>query len=284
MEVFSLPLLCVTLLAYLGTTSAFLILFPSVPVPLSSYFNNQAASIDGTTGNFDKNGSTYAAEYLPTGPWFFNGVTYDLPASCGSVVDNIIVEGQAIELPNATYVHELHLIYAGDGIFNLMTRLASTMRIILSQNFFAGKNWWRYPTLNWGDIRTPYHFVNYGASTNWNSSQIIQLSVSIALKSITLPQTADAPDRLHIFVISITPSVVPSVVPTGPELSIRAVQFSTRWEDVNGQRAQVIAITLTNLLPGSLGSSPKLTCNSIHWGIFSVPAYGPPKSYAEWHE
>jgi alpha-L-fucosidase len=66
----------------------------------------------------------------------------------------------------------------------------------------------------------------------------------------------NTPDRLYIFAISITPSAVPSTVPTGPELSIRSVQFSACWEDVIGQRVQAVAITLANLLPGSLASSP----------------------------
>ena len=52
--------------------------------------------------------------------------------------------------------------------------------------------------------------------------------------------------------MSITPSRVRFAAPTGPELSIRTVQFSTRWEDVNGQRAQAVSITLANLLPGRL--------------------------------
>jgi alpha-L-fucosidase len=42
---------------------------------------------------------------------------YDLPTSWGSGYDNIIAEGQVLELPNATYVHELHIVYAGDGIY-----------------------------------------------------------------------------------------------------------------------------------------------------------------------
>ncbi|KIK92770.1 glycoside hydrolase family 29 protein [Paxillus rubicundulus Ve08.2h10] len=121
---------------------------------------------------------------------------------------------------------------------------------------FTYKNWWKWSIMNWGDIRTPYHFEQCGASNNWNSSQIFQLSLSIpsraALKSITLPQTADTPDRLHIFAVSITPSVVPASALTIPVLSVRSAQFSTRWVNVNGQRAQAVAITLANLLPGSI--------------------------------
>lgn len=40
---------------------------------------------------------------------------YDLPTSWGTGDDNVIAEGQVIELPKETYVHELHLLYAGDG-------------------------------------------------------------------------------------------------------------------------------------------------------------------------
>jgi len=113
---------------------------------------------------------------------------------------------------------------------------------------------------------SPYHFDNYGASTNWNSSQIFQFSISVSsrvpLRSITLPQTANAANRLHIFAISITPSAIPSAAWTGPELSIRSVQFSSRWEDVNEQRVQAVTITLANLLPGSFASTPNTSIQS----------------------
>lgn len=81
MNIFSISALCGGLLAFFGGTdssSQALVPFPSTPIPLSGYFENQAASIDGTTGSFNRIGSTYAAEYLPTGPWVFNGVTVNL--------------------------------------------------------------------------------------------------------------------------------------------------------------------------------------------------------------
>ena len=58
-------MLCGFLLAYFRNASASLVPFPSIQITLSSYFDNHAASIDGTTDNFNNKGSTYAAEYLP---------------------------------------------------------------------------------------------------------------------------------------------------------------------------------------------------------------------------
>ncbi|KAF8131998.1 glycoside hydrolase family 29 protein [Boletus edulis] len=267
MKVFSVPSLCGALLAYFGTTPSPLVPFPSISVPLSSYIDNQAASIDGATGNFNKMGSTYAAEYLPTGPWTLNGITYDLPAKWGVGDDNVVSDGQVIEFPGATYIHQLHLLYAGDGSDDQYDHtFYLNYDDSVSDFLFTGRNWWRIATLNWAAIRTPYHFDDYGTSKNWNSSHIFQTSVSVSsrvpLRSITLPYTANTRNRIHVFAISITPSVVPSGAPTGPELSIRTVEFGTRWEEVNGQRAQAVAITLANLLPGSLATSPDASVHS----------------------
>lgn len=115
MRVFGVPLLCGALLSFFRTVKSSLVTFPSTVIPLSGLFDNQAASLDGTTGNFDGNGATYAAEYLPEGPWLYNGILYDLPSTWGQCQDNVIAEGQVVKLANATYVHELHVVYAGDN-------------------------------------------------------------------------------------------------------------------------------------------------------------------------
>ncbi|KIJ10105.1 hypothetical protein PAXINDRAFT_16856 [Paxillus involutus ATCC 200175] len=159
MKVFCIPVLCGVLLSYFGIVSSSLVPFPSTTISLSDFLNNQAASIDGTTGNFDKNGSTYVAEYLPRGPWTFNGTTYDLPTSWGSGNDNVVAEGQVLELPNATYVHELHIVYAGDGGGLGGNEFESTFNLNYDDNSvkelpFTCKNWWKWSILNWGDIRT----------------------------------------------------------------------------------------------------------------------------------
>jgi alpha-L-fucosidase len=82
MRISGVPLLCGALLSYFHTVKSSLITFPSAVIPLSSLFDNRAASLDGTTGNFDGNGATYAAEYLPECPWTYGGVSVRITMSC----------------------------------------------------------------------------------------------------------------------------------------------------------------------------------------------------------
>jgi alpha-L-fucosidase len=37
-----------------------------------------------------------------------------------------------------------------------------------------------------------------------------------------------------------------------PDIAVRRVKFSQRWEDINGVRAQAVAVTFANLLPNKL--------------------------------
>jgi alpha-L-fucosidase len=60
----------------------------------------------------------------------------------------------------------------------------------------------------------------------------------------------------------VTPSFEPTSGLLAPQLSVCSARFSTRWEDVSGQRAQVVAITLANLLPGSYATSSNASINS----------------------
>lgn len=73
-----------------------------------------------------------------------------------------------------------------------------------------------------------------------------------------------------------TPSLEPPTGPPLPQLSVRSAKFSTRWEDVDGQRAQAVAITLSNILPGSYATSLNATIDSRYEisvsgeGIFTI--------------
>ncbi|TFK33558.1 glycoside hydrolase family 29 protein [Crucibulum laeve] len=237
---------------------ASLIKYPSVSLSLEPLFDNQAASTNGSA-DFDGTGASFDSQFLPTGPWVFDGISYDVPIEWGISNDNVIANSQNLSLANATFVHELHFLYAGDAsetasVKNFVLHFDdnSTQTIQLVTN-----NWWAWPLLNWGTIRTPYHFEKNGGSKNLNSTQIFQWSTSVSsersLKSITFPANT-AGRRLHVFAMAISPSVRPSPTTSRPVLSIRRTRFTSRWEMVNGKRAQAVEVTIANILPNSAQS------------------------------
>jgi alpha-L-fucosidase len=59
-----------------------------------------------------------------------------------------------------------------------------------------------------------------------------------------------------------TPSFEPPTGLLSPQLSVRSAQFSTRWEDIDRQRVQAVAITLANILPGSYATSSGASIDS----------------------
>ncbi|GLB37874.1 putative alpha-L-fucosidase [Lyophyllum shimeji] len=233
--------------------AADLVKYPSVSLPLKSLFDNQAASPTGSA-NFDGLGASFDSQFLPRGAWAYDGITYDLPSAWGTGNDNLIVNGQVLPLVRPTFAHELHFLYSGDASgqkefvanFTLTFTDNSTQLIQM-----YARNWWKWPNLNNGAIQTPYSFENNGASKNFNKTEIYQWSTSVlsehALKSITF-QPVNTKHRVHIFAMSLSPSVA-TTKQSAPALSVRRARFTTRWEMINGVRAQAVEVTLANLLP-----------------------------------
>ncbi|KAJ6493264.1 glycoside hydrolase family 29 protein [Mycena sanguinolenta] len=249
--------------------------YPFVSLPLSTLFDNQAASADGST-DFDAHGASFDSQYLPPGPWVYDGITYDFPKTWGEGNDNAIANGQILRLDTPTYVHELHMVYSGDAsgsahefVANFELNFAdnSTQQLQL-----YAKNWWRWPILNWGVIRTPYSFIANGTQKNYNSSQIYQWSSAIPseqpLVSIALPALNTA-HRLHLFAMAVTPSTITSntdvAVNSGasPLLAIRRARFTTRWDTMDGVRAQAVQVALANMLPSAAFARANASVSSL---------------------
>lgn len=64
-------LLCACFLPIRATS---ILRYPSVPLPISDLFDNQAASADGSFGDFDGSGGSYDGSVLPTGTWAYDGI------------------------------------------------------------------------------------------------------------------------------------------------------------------------------------------------------------------
>ncbi|KAJ7829228.1 glycoside hydrolase family 29 protein [Mycena leptocephala] len=268
-----LPVGCLALISAVGAATASQ--YPSVSLPLSALFDNQAASADGSA-DFDAHGASFDSQYLPPGPWVYDGITYDFPSTWGTANDNVVANGQILALETPTYVHELHMVYSGDAsgsahefVANFILNFAdnSTQQLQL-----YAKNWWRWPILNYGVIRTPYSFTSAGTSKNFNSSQIYQWSTALPseqpLASITLPALNTA-HRLHLFAMAMSPS---GAVTPGPALAIRRARFTTRWDVVHGVHAQAVEVTLANMLPSSSFASFASSSNPSNTTDKSNPA------------
>ncbi|KAJ7609992.1 glycoside hydrolase family 29 protein [Mycena polygramma] len=254
-------------------SAAHAVQYPSLSLPLSALFDNQAASADGSA-DFDAHGASFDSQFLPSGPWVYDGIPYDFPSTWGEGNDNVVANGQILALERPTYVHELHMVYSGDAsgsahefVANFVLNFAdnSTQQLQL-----YAKNWWRWPILNYGVIRTPYSFTANGTQKNFNSSQIYQWSSAIPseqpLVSVTLPPVNTA-HRLHLFAMAVTPSANVSLTAppaSKPALAIRRARFTTRWDTVVGVngRAQAVEVTLANLLPSAVLASANSTSPS----------------------
>ncbi|KAF9442799.1 hypothetical protein P691DRAFT_714020, partial [Macrolepiota fuliginosa MF-IS2] len=119
--------------------------FTSASLPLRDIFDNQAASSNGSA-NFDGRGGSFDSQFLPEGPWLFDSVKYDVPEIWGAGNDNVVANGQIVNI-NATYVHELHFLYAGDALGGEFVRnfiLNFEDNSTTTVNLYS-KNWWRWP-------------------------------------------------------------------------------------------------------------------------------------------
>ncbi|KAJ7833108.1 hypothetical protein B0H14DRAFT_3462913 [Mycena olivaceomarginata] len=108
---FLLSSLCAQFLTGYGAT---LPEYPSQPLPLSGLLNNKAATSangHGSAANFDGAGSAYDSQFLPTGSWEYDGLSFALPSSWDKNDDNVLANGQVLRLQNPTSVHELHFLY-----------------------------------------------------------------------------------------------------------------------------------------------------------------------------
>lgn len=106
------------------------------------------------------------------------------------------------------------------------------------------------PALTHAPAGSPYHFD--GDKMNFNLTQIHSWSTPVRsdarLRSITLPSTRDSWNRVHVFALSVTPSLL-SPVPDAdkPLLIVRRVRFTTKHASAGG--GTIVEVALANLLP-----------------------------------
>lgn len=168
--------------------------------------------------DFDALGSGYPAQYLPAENFTYGGVDFIFPqyqANNGS--DNVIAQGQALDVPRGRYVG-VHMLSAAHhaiakGYINAIYADGSTTSgAVLVDPFWA----YQYPY--GGDIIFPYYFTNESINSNRSSifSMATWLNSTQELTKLQLPNVTTGnfnrplggykDTRLHIFAVSMIPA------------------------------------------------------------------------------
>ncbi|KAG8696203.1 hypothetical protein FRC09_008665 [Ceratobasidium sp. 395] len=88
-------------------------LIPSEVVPLAHLFNNIAS---GPSGNFDGAGSAFPAGAVPRGDYAYDRILFQFPELRDGQNDNVVTNGEVLELGEPKHTREMHILYAGDFI------------------------------------------------------------------------------------------------------------------------------------------------------------------------
>ncbi|KAG8793464.1 hypothetical protein FRC12_002677 [Ceratobasidium sp. 428] len=278
-------------------------LIPSEVVPLAHLFNNIAS---GPSGNFDGAGSAFPAGAVPRGDYVYDRILFQFPELGDGQNDNVVTNGEVLELGEPKYTREMHILYAGDFIdgetgarFQFEYADGATQAVELS-----AKNWWTLHWLNKGPIQSSYHTTSYGASINHNLTQIHYWSTALRthspLRSITLPPTGSY-NRFHLFALSVVPSAPllgcepdsgdkilsndqttlspnPS---TGPRIIVRRARTTTKLQELEDRfglpnplaGAQLVEVTLANMRPTAASPNPHCWSGPLHVWVYSGEVY-----------
>lgn len=225
----------------------------SLPVDISSLRNNRGFAMIPNDADFDGLGSGYPAQYLPAENFTYGGVDFIFPqyqVSYGS--DNVIAQGQALDIPRGRYVG-VHMLAAAHhaiakGYVNATyTDGSTTSGAVLVDPFWA----FQFPY--GGDIIFPYYLTN--ESIDYNRSSIFRMVtwldstqdlMGLQLPNVTSgsssgPLGSPGDTRLHIFAVSMLPA--PG---DGLSLGVQLARSTNMWfEGTN--KTQIFEAIINNI-------------------------------------
>lgn len=224
---------------------------PSVPLDLSSLFDNRGFAQKPGDADFDGKHSGYPAQYLPPANFFYAGVNFSFPQYKTSGNDNVLASGQTVQVPRGRYSSVSMLAAAGSaqgtGFVNATySDNTTTSGPILIDPF------WNWPYPYGGDIIFPYYYSN--STTDYNRSMIYLqtnwLDSTKELVSLQLPNTTSGSSNepggvaettsLHIFSVSLLPANG-----SGASLQVQYARSTQLWME-GTNKTQIIEVTINN--------------------------------------
>lgn len=160
----------------------------SLPVDIAHLRNNRGFAAHANDANFDGSGSGYPAEFLPVSDLIYGGVDFTFPQYTQNGSDNVLAQGQLLNVTPGRYVG-MHMLAAADsaiatGFVNATYADGTTTSDPVLINPYID---WPYPY--GGSIIMPYYYSN--SSVDYNRSMIFAVEVWLdgmrELTSLQLP-------------------------------------------------------------------------------------------------
>lgn len=225
----------------------------SLPIDLSSLYNNRGFAMFPNDADFDGTGAGYAAQYLPASSLTYGGVDFIFPQyqeNNGS--DNVLAQGQTLNITSGRYV-AIHILAAAEtaiatGFVNATYADGST-----SSSPVLIDPWWDWPYPYGGDIVMPYFYSN--SNIDYNRTMIFKTSTWLdstkELTSLQLPNVTTGASgqplgeaeatRLHIFAVTILQTTA-----EGPSLDVQLARSTNTWFD-GTNKTQIFEATINNV-------------------------------------
>ncbi|KAI0127263.1 alpha-l-fucosidase [Xylariales sp. AK1849] len=214
------------------------------PVDITGLFDNRGFGRWPKDADFDGNQNCYPAQYHPGTNLTYGGVHYWFPEYKTSGFDNFIAQGQHLSIVPARY-SSIHMLVSAET-----TSADGSITASYADGWTTSRNilvppWWLWAFPSGGDIVMPFYYTN--ETTNYNKSNIFQavawLDSSKNLTSVQMP-TSDDFNRLHIFAITISPTLSIDNS-SGPQLNVQYARSTKKWVE-NDASTQVFEVTVTN--------------------------------------
>ncbi|KAJ6160330.1 hypothetical protein N7470_003726 [Penicillium chermesinum] len=231
---------------------------PSFPVDLSPWFNNCAFGLKPNDSSFDGQGNSYPAEEIPPETFSYGGVHYRFSPYNATGFDNVLTQGQRINVARGKYF-SFQMLAASESGMASGTVLATYADGSTTAAQLLTPAWTNWPYPAGGDlIFTSYLTEN---STNYNRTNIFQttnwLDSSKDLVALTFPNStegasaspggASVETKLHIFALSMLP--VSSRVNKSVYLQTQYARSTQKWME-GTNKTQIVEVLVNNV--GSL--------------------------------
>jgi alpha-L-fucosidase len=191
---------------------------------------------------------------MPPPAFVYAGINFSFPQFGVSKNDNILCQGQRVQIPR--------------GYYSSMCILASSQSHMATGNIMVHYTdnvhtspvlippWWSWPHPAGGDIVFPYKYTNIGI--DYNRSSIFHtchwLDSKKEVELLTLPNVADGPKsgprrqpvgtRLHIFSLTMI-SALPNTS-NGATLQVRHARTTQKW--IEGKNdTQIVEVIIKNV-------------------------------------